>query len=992
MAGENLQKLDDDAFVERAYRDIIGRPSDPEGHAGYVQRLRQGTSRQQVLADLQASDEGRRRAAQLGRTDTLGAVPTVQAEQAPAPTLEQLLTPASDEAFIDAAYRAVLARTSDSAGRRTYLHLLRRGASRLDVLDALLQSPEGRRAARPLPDLRAALAGRVLSRWRVLRPPLRLVRRCVRGVRQYLSQPGVRARTSTPQARSRPTEGPDPLRPRDRPRRGLRPAPPPTAMNHAADKPFTDPATGPTLPGTPPAGDGLAQLHVLAITGPLMQGWSGDVARALPCSLTFAGVVIGKLVPDLPRADLALEHGLADAGVGFAVGIGGLLQFAQLAAGCHELVLAQQQEDGASVALDLRTHAAEALTFAPMRALARPLPQPVGQIRSVRLVSPSEAALLFEADRHEAEPARSVFLDFYQEAEAGRLVRVGRFAVELGGQLHELTLKLLDVRRPLLMVVTDEQRRLVCSDCFPLPNLFARRLAPLIDYHVTMENGSAAYAVAAKLARSFLDRHIDTAAASRAVPRQAETLLLLYTQAGTAQTATDRLDAFEGLAASVVLLDDDGQAATAGGASQPVAELLRASGARHVLLADADDTLRPDFWPVLASHAHRLKEGTALIHWHSLWAEPGARLQVAKVPPLLHPAFREHRLFSNRALMVTRELLMRALEQRGAELRSGALVLEKLFDFVEPGAVAEVPVPMHIVRVAPRPAQIQRLQDEQTALPVSPRTALAAPATPAPGVSAVINFRDSVTDTRRTLSALHQQQGLGELELLLVNNGSLPGSVQDILAHAHALFGTARVQLVDYPHRFNHSAQCNVAAAQARHEVLLMLSNDALFVTPGAVASAARVAMVPWVGSCGFRIVGNHGAKRQLQSLGLALSPRRHLFAGGSPIGRGLVPAFALDCSFEVVGNTFAAAMVRREVYRQLDGLDSEAFPTNYNDVDFCFRASNAGFRHVVLGAEVVEHTGRGSREFDQDLPVDPRLVERAPRLDQLCRMGFHQL
>jgi GT2 family glycosyltransferase len=122
------------------------------------------------------------------------------------------------------------------------------------------------------------------------------------------------------------------------------------------------------------------------------------------------------------------------------------------------------------------------------------------------------------------------------------------------------------------------------------------------------------------------------------------------------------------------------------------------------------------------------------------------------------------------------------------------------------------------------------------------------------------------------------------------------------------------------------------------------------------------------------------------------LNPRRYLFSGGSPVSTSQAPAFALDCTFEVLGNTFAAVMVRREVYRALDGLDSVAFPTNYNDIDFSFRATNAGYRHVVVGSEIVEHVGRGSREADQDLPIDQRIIERAPRLGLLARIGFQQL
>lgn len=992
MTSQRTPQLDDTGFVERAYQEVLGRHADPEGLAAYLEKLSSGVSRAQIVAELRNSEEGRRRAAQLGHP----VMAATAGHGRPAdPGLMQLLSSQSDARFIEAAYQAVLGRGADSTGRAAYLQALQAGSSRMDVLEALLLSPEGQRAGRPLTDLRQALSRRWLARWRLARPAMRLLRRIARrlNVRPHLGT-ALRSSTSTPKPRSKPAEGPDPLRPKGRARTGLRPGPRAHAMTQ------TDPTHSSAIAAHADAAASVAvasdqdarHLHVLAITGPVMQGWSAGESQSLAFSMALGDVVLGKVVPDLDRPDLALAHALQIEQVGFSVGVGGLLQFAQLALRCHELKITQQVDAGACVTLDLRLHAAEALTFAPMRALVRPLPQPVGQIRAFRFVAPLEAAVLFEADEVSDQPPATRFMDFYQEDTSGKLVRVGRFAVELGGQLHELTLALKDASRPLLLVVTDEARRLITTDCYPLPTLFSRRLAPLIDYQVALENGAAPFAVAAKLARSFLDRHIEAAPLPPHMPRPASTLILAYSQAGTSTPVEDRLQPFVGLAATVAYLDELGLVTEAGGSAMPLAEVLRSSRAEHVLMINVEDTLRPDFWSVLATHHHGIGPQTSLIYWHSIWNEPGQRLQVAKLPPLLSPAFREHRLPDNRAFLVTKEVLRAAIESKSGLLTSGSLVLEHLFDFVPAQATAEAPVAMQVVRSLPKPQQVQRLQDEQIALSLPPRISAEMGTGSTPSVSAVINFRDGVADTNRTLAALHLQQGIDRLEIILVNNGSLPTSVQDILAHAQGLFGIENVRLLDYPHRFNHSAQCNSAATEARHEVLLMLSNDATFVTRSAVARAARVAMVPWVGTCGFRVVGNDGGKRRLQSVGLALSPRRHLFAGGSPIGRGLVPNFALECTFEVHGNTFAGVLVRKSVYKELDGLDSEAFPTNYNDVDFCFRASNAGYRHVVVGSEILEHTGRGSREFDQDLPVDPRLVERAPRLDQLCRLGFHQL
>ncbi|MGF6485062.1 methyltransferase domain-containing protein [Paraburkholderia sp. JPY419] len=80
-------------------------------------------------------------------------------------SIEQLMI-AEDEAFVDGAYRLVLRRESDPAGRANYVGQLKNGASRLVLLAKLRMSEEGRRTGVQVPGLRVGigvtLAQRVL--------------------------------------------------------------------------------------------------------------------------------------------------------------------------------------------------------------------------------------------------------------------------------------------------------------------------------------------------------------------------------------------------------------------------------------------------------------------------------------------------------------------------------------------------------------------------------------------------------------------------------------------------------------------------------------------------------------------------------------------------------------------------------------------------------------------------------------------------------------
>ena len=66
----------------------------------------------------------------------------------------------------------------------------------------------------------------------------------------------------------------------------------------------------------------------------------------------------------------------------------------------------------------------------------------------------------------------------------------------------------------------------------------------------------------------------------------------------------------------------------------------------------------------------------------------------------------------------------------------------------------------------------------------------------------------------------------------------------------------------------------------------------------------------------------------------------------------------------EVIGNTFACAAISRNTLEKIGPLNQVEFPNGYNDVEFCLRARQKGFRHVYLGHLLVHHVPGTSRGY----------------------------
>ncbi|MEO7198677.1 MAG: glycosyltransferase family 2 protein, partial [Dokdonella sp.] len=64
---------------------------------------------------------------------------------------------------------------------------------------------------------------------------------------------------------------------------------------------------------------------------------------------------------------------------------------------------------------------------------------------------------------------------------------------------------------------------------------------------------------------------------------------------------------------------------------------------------------------------------------------------------------------------------------------------------------------------------------------------------------------------------------------------------------------------------------------------------------------------------------------------------------------------------------TFACAMVRREVFEELGGLNDNDLCIAFNDVDFCLRAREAGYLVVYTPYALLYHHESISRGFEDN-------------------------
>lgn len=228
-----------------------------------------------------------------------------------------------------------------------------------------------------------------------------------------------------------------------------------------------------------------------------------------------------------------------------------------------------------------------------------------------------------------------------------------------------------------------------------------------------------------------------------------------------------------------------------------------------------------------------------------------------------------------------------------------------------------------------------------------------------PRVSIVICSR-SAKLLQACLNSIERNTAYSNREVIVVEH-NLDGPVS---GHSYTA--------VPYSGTFDFAAMNNLAAKPATGEVLVFLNDDVQPLTPEWLGTLVAQVQRPEVGAAGALLLYPNGS---IQHAGIALGihgyaahPGRGTFDGG------FWPWVFVTRNVSAV--TGACLAMRREVFEKLGGFDV-SFPVNYNDVDLCLRAREAGYEVIVEAAARLRHDESRTRKRGVPWEERERFAER---------------
>lgn len=229
---------------------------------------------------------------------------------------------------------------------------------------------------------------------------------------------------------------------------------------------------------------------------------------------------------------------------------------------------------------------------------------------------------------------------------------------------------------------------------------------------------------------------------------------------------------------------------------------------------------------------------------------------------------------------------------------------------------------------------------------------------PPPKVSLIVPTRDRVDLLRQCVESLRVST-YPSFEIVIVDNQSTEPETLEYLAEVAAR-GNVRVLAYDAP--FNYSAINNFAVEHVDGEIVGLINNDIEAISPDWIEQMVRYAARPDVGAVGAML---YYPDDTIQHAGVVVGlggVAGHAYAGLRRGTSGQHGRAAQAQSLTAV--TAACLLVRREVYRDAGGLD-EGLAVAFNDVDFCLRLVERGYRNVWTPLADLYHHESASRGIE---------------------------
>ncbi len=229
-----------------------------------------------------------------------------------------------------------------------------------------------------------------------------------------------------------------------------------------------------------------------------------------------------------------------------------------------------------------------------------------------------------------------------------------------------------------------------------------------------------------------------------------------------------------------------------------------------------------------------------------------------------------------------------------------------------------------------------------------------------PMVSLIIPTRNGWDLLKTCINSIETRTNYPNYEILVVDNGSDDPTTIDYIA---SLKGNARIRVLHDARPFNYAELNNYAVEEARGELIGLINNDTEVIEEQWLTEMVSIALQPGVGFVGSKLLYPDGT---IQHAGVILGIRgvaAHAFKHAPGDSPGYFNRIKQISSFSAL--TGACLVIKKSVFLEAGGLDSNNLAIAFNDIDLCLRVRELGYRNVFTPYALLYHHESASRGLE---------------------------
>jgi GT2 family glycosyltransferase len=225
------------------------------------------------------------------------------------------------------------------------------------------------------------------------------------------------------------------------------------------------------------------------------------------------------------------------------------------------------------------------------------------------------------------------------------------------------------------------------------------------------------------------------------------------------------------------------------------------------------------------------------------------------------------------------------------------------------------------------------------------------PAKP-PLVSLIIPTRNGLSLIKTCIESVLEKTTYRNYEIIIVDNGSDDPTALQYFDH---LKKKKNIRVIRDDSPFNYSALNNKAAKLAKGKILGLLNNDLEVISPDWLTEMVSHAIRPEIGAVGAKLWYPNNT---LQHGGVIVGLGGVACHSHKDLARGNAGYFGRAVFIQNLSAvTGACLLVRKSVYEEMKGLNEKNLTVAFNDVDFCLRLIEKGYRNLFTPyAELYHH------------------------------------